>query len=208
MNNMTNDIIKMSSAIVETGYDILEGLKRSDISLLEKAIEQLAVVDINANKIDNKIISSMPLLCKNESSARELVSYFRIVSEFVQTARVLRYFCRYVLTYTNGHPFMTMKEYILNIFQLSIDAFMISAQLVEKRAYIDDIFRQVKTKQAAGRELFAKLEKNIMEFDIKYTLNCTRVLNAAEKLDEVFKAAVSVVKVILLIQDCGKLRIC
>ncbi|MDR2081451.1 MAG: hypothetical protein LBP54_06140 [Campylobacteraceae bacterium] len=208
MNSITNDIIKMSSAIVETSYDILEGLKKSDVVLLEKAIEQLANIDINANKIDNKIISSIQLLCKCENSTRELVSYFRIVSEFVQAARILRSFCRYILTYINEHSFMAAKEYILKIFQLSIDAFIMSIELIKKRDYLDNTFRQIRVKQAEGHELLAKLEKNITEFDTKYTLKCAGVLNTAEKLDEVFKTAIAIAKIILLIHDNGKIRIC
>jgi hypothetical protein len=207
MNNITSDITKMALAIIEASYNIIEGLQKDNIVLLEKTIEQLADIDINTNKIDNKIISSIPLLCKDENSTRELVSYFRIVGELVQTTRILRYFCKYIMMYINGRPFMTMKGCILQIFQLSIDAFMIAAGLIEKRMHMENIFRQIKTKQATGHELFVKLEKNIMEFDIKYTLNCTRVLNAVEKLDEIFKASAAVAKIILLIHDNGKLKI-
>ncbi|MDR2100474.1 MAG: hypothetical protein LBP40_06600, partial [Campylobacteraceae bacterium] len=188
MNNITNDITKMTLSIIQAGYDIRDGLNNGNISLLEKAIEQLAAIDININKIDNKIISLVPLFGKNENSAREIVSYFRIVGECVQAARVLRCFCKYIITYTNGRPFVITKEYVIQILQLSIETLAMSLKLVEKQGFAEDIFRQIKIKNAAGQDVFVKLEKKITEIDVKYALNCARVLNAADKLDEVFKA--------------------
>ncbi|MDR0666481.1 MAG: hypothetical protein LBF71_03625 [Campylobacteraceae bacterium] len=207
MNSIANDITKMTSAIVETGWSMFNGLKKNDIILLEEAVEQLAGIDINANKIDNKIISRMPLFCQNENNSRETISYFRIIDECVQTAHLLRYFCKHVTTYINEYPSASAKEYIRQIFQYSMDAFEMSAKLIEKRVYVEDIFRQIKTKHMAGRDLCAKLEKNI-EFDLRYAFVHTRILNAAEKLDEIFKKAVMIARIILLMQDNGKLRIC
>ncbi|MDR1614344.1 MAG: hypothetical protein LBS26_02115 [Campylobacteraceae bacterium] len=207
MNNIINNIVKMASIITETAWSILEGLKKNDIILLEKAVEHLSAIDINANKIDNEIISLIPILCKNKHAARELISYIRIINEFAQTAVTLKYFCKYMSLCMYERSFIATKEPASQLLQSSIDAFIMSAELMENRDNIEDIFRKIKIKRLTMDDLYLKIEKTIIGLDTKLTINCTKILNAVEKLDDIFKSAITVTKIILLIRDGGKLRI-
>jgi hypothetical protein len=197
----------MASMITETAWSILEGLKKNDIILLEKAVEQLVVIDISANKIDNEIVSLIPILCKNKHAARELISYIRIINEFARTTDALKCFCKYMALCVQERSFVAARETTSQLLKSSIDAFILSTELVESRDNIEDMFRKIKVKQAAMGDLYLKIEKNIAGLDTKNTLNCVKVLNAAEKIEEIFKSALAVAKIILLIQDGGKLRI-
>ncbi|MDR1976949.1 MAG: hypothetical protein LBQ18_08180 [Campylobacteraceae bacterium] len=206
-NNITDDIIKIGETITQACESVLEGLESDNAAMLERAMEQLADIDIKTNKIDNKIVASIPVVCKDERIARELLSHIRIITEFTQTAYALRYFCKNATDYADEPCFIAIKESVLQLFKSSVEAFAMSVQLVQDDSDIEDIFRKIKTERITGSDLYSAIKKDIAKVDTKSALNIIRILNIVENIENVTKSSISIAKTILLAQDGGKLRI-
>jgi hypothetical protein len=202
-NMIIKDVVRIGTMIMQTTADIAEGLKSSNYSMFTEPMEQLANIDIDTNTINNKIVSSIPVFCKDEQTAREFVSYVRIITKFAQTAHAMRYFCKNITDYINE----CLKDNVSQLFQTSMDAFDMALGLIKNNSNIKNTFRMIKTEQMKCDELLAQIERNITGFDMKLALDYIKIVNILGKIGFVSKNAVAIAKIVVLTQDGGELRI-
>ncbi|MDR0761572.1 MAG: hypothetical protein LBF13_00830 [Campylobacteraceae bacterium] len=206
-NVIANDIARMGSMIIKTAANVTEGLKSNNHYLFAESMEQLADIDISTNNINNKIVSAIPIFCKDEQTARKFTSYVKIISEFIQVTHTIRYFCKNITDCTSERCYMAIKENMLQLFQTAIEAFAMSSELVKDNGSIKDVFRAIKMEQMKCDELREQIEQSMAGFDMKFTFGCIKIVNITEQIDVISKSASAVAKIIILTQDGGKLRI-
>ncbi|MDR2635898.1 MAG: hypothetical protein LBC08_03615 [Campylobacteraceae bacterium] len=204
-NIIIRDIVRIGTMITQTAANITEGLKNGDYAIFADSMEQLAIIDIDTNNINNKIVSAMPVFCKDDQIAREFVSYVRITAELIQIVYAMRYFCKNITDCINEECYIALKENLSQLFQISVDAFAMAMGLIKNSSNIKSVFRMIKTEQTKCDELLAQIEQNIIEFE--FTANCIKIINISEKMGNISKGAASMAKIMLLTQDGGKLRI-
>jgi hypothetical protein len=206
-NIIISDISRIGAMITKTAENVTEGLKGGNHTLFTESMEQLADIDIDTNSINNKIVSAIPIFCKDEKAAREFVSYVKIMDEFAQTTYAVRYFCRNITDCINERCYTVVKDIVLQLFQASMGAFAMSLELIKNSDNIKSIFRTIKTEQIRCDELRAQIERNVAGFDVKLAFSCITIVNISEKIDVISKSAIATAKIIMLTQDGGKLRI-
>ncbi|MDR0407666.1 MAG: PhoU family transcriptional regulator [Campylobacteraceae bacterium] len=211
LDKIRKDIEKSGLIIIKAGEIIFEGLKKFDAKEFENAKNMLKNIEINANAIDNDIITSLALFGAEAKDLRSLVSYLKITNEMVRIADNMRGFAKNMTIYiTDASYFHIFKEYALQLYKSSISAVAIAIDMINSQDDGENAYMKVKVEESKSDDLYSILEKNILSVlgkELDFGASHIQILSTMRKLEKMADRCVAIAKLVLYAKSGGELRL-
>ncbi|MDR1975363.1 MAG: phosphate uptake regulator PhoU [Campylobacteraceae bacterium] len=211
LDKIRKDIDRLGVTITQASEVALECLLSDDKERFNEVRDKLKNVDADANQADNEIVTSLALFGAEAGDLRELVSYLKITNEFVRMADNLRGFAKNMAVYLDDvDRFLTLKEYILQLYKASMSAVTTAANLIKDHDNIEELYRKVQVEESKSDDLYALMEKNILDFgalSADFRANHAKILGTVRKLEKMADRAVAVAKLVLFARSGGELKL-
>ncbi len=213
VNEIQSMITSLLENIISSSQISLEAYENRNSGLFDNVKSNLKSIEVDANTIDNEIIKTFALFGPEANELRSLVSYLKMTNELVRIGEGVKKYARrmkeHCVSECNLRPLdntiIQLHKSSLNALQYILDCF----QSLDS-CDIDEIYRKVMVEESKNDDLFAILEKEILnqvmhgdELSIEYV----RVLGTLRKLERSCDRSVNIANLMLFAQKGGEIHI-
>jgi len=212
-----SDLQEMISALIKTTFHAseitLEGYQRQDDELFLRAISSLKAIQTDANAIDNEIIKTFALFGPEAHELRELVAYLKMTNEIVRIAEGIKKYARRMKEHCKGECDLSpVNRTIIQLHNSTLTALQLISECFSslENCEIEDFYRKVMVEESKNDDLFAILEKEILDQVIKETelaSEYVRILGTLRKLERSCDRSVNIANLMLYAKQGGQMRV-
>jgi phosphate transport system protein len=211
------DLQLMISTLLNTTYHAneiaLEAYQRQDDNLFLKAVSSLKTVQVDANAIDNEIIKTFALFGPEAHELRELVAYLKMTNEIVQIAEGIKKYARRMKEHCNSECDLTpVNNTIIQLHKSTLTALQLINDCYSNldKCDIENFYRKVMVEESKNDDLFAILEKEILDQVINETelaSEYVRILATLRRLERSCDRSVNIANLMLYAKQGGQMHI-
>ncbi len=213
VNEIQGMITSLLENIISSSQISLEAYENRTSELFDNVKSNLKSIEVDANTIDNEIIKTFALFGPEANELRSLVSYLKMTNELVRIGEGVKKYARRMKEHCESecnlrpldNTIIQLHKSSLNALQYILDCF----QSLDS-CDIDEIYRKVMVEESKNDDLFAILEKEILnqvmhgdELSIEYV----RVLGTLRKLERSCDRSVNIANLMLFAQKGGEIHI-
>lgn len=191
----------------------LEAYQRQDDELFLKAVSSLKTIQSDANSIDNEIIKTFALFDPEAHELRELVTYLKMTNEIVRIADGIKKYARRMKEHCNGECDLTpVNRTIIQLHNSTLTALQLITECFSnlEGCEIEEFYRKVMVEESKNDDLFAILEKDILEQIINETelaSEYVRILSTLRKLERICDRSVNIANLMLYAKQGGQMHV-
>lgn len=191
----------------------LEAFKTSDSQKFREVEAMLDAIGMQGDDIDNEIIKTFALFGPEAKELRSLVAYLKMTNEIVRIGEgVKKYAKRMNEHIKSGCNLESFKPSILLLHKSSINALSYILDCFEKQneCNYEDVYRKVLVEESMNDDLFAVLEKEILNkiIDEKDLLiDHIKILGTLRKLERSCDRSVNIANIMMYAEQGGDIKL-
>ncbi len=174
---------------------------------------QLKTIQSDANAIDNEIIKTFALFGPEANELRMLVSYLKMTNEIVRIGDGVKKYARRMKEHCESECHLTpLNNTIVQLHKSTINALQYLLQCFKEftTCNIDEYYRKVMVEESKNDDLFAILEKEIMNLIIgekELSIEYVKVLGTLRKLERSCDRSVNIANLMLYAKEGGSINV-
>jgi len=174
---------------------------------------QLKTIQSDANAIDNEIIKTFALFGPEANELRMLVSYLKMTNEIVRIGDGVKKYARRMKEHCESECHLTpLNNTIVQLHKSTINALQYLLQCFKEFTIcnIDEYYRKVMVEESKNDDLFAILEKEIMNLIIgekELSIEYVKVLGTLRKLERSCDRSVNIANLMLYAKEGGSINV-
>ena len=206
-------ITSLLENIVTSSQKSLEAYGNHNSEAFDDVKSNLKSIETDANTIDNEIIKTFALFGPEANELRSLVAYLKMTNELVRIGEGVKKYARRMKEHCESEcNLRPLDNTIIQLHKSSLNAlqYILDCFLMPESCDIDEIYRKVMVEESKNDDLFAILEKEILnqvmhgdELSIEYV----RVLGTLRKLERSCDRSVNIARLMIFAQKGGEIHI-
>ncbi len=174
---------------------------------------QLKTIQSDANAIDNEIVKTFALFGPEANELRMLVSYLKMTNEIVRIGDGVKKYARRMKEHCESECHLTpLNNTIVQLHKSTINALQYLLQCFKEftTCNIDEYYRKVMVEESKNDDLFAILEKEIMNLIIgekELSIEYVKVLGTLRKLERSCDRSVNIANLMLYAKEGGSINV-
>ncbi len=174
---------------------------------------QLKTIQSDANAIDNEIIKTFALFGPEANELRMLVSYLKMTNEIVRIGDGVKKYARRMKEHCESECHLApLNNTIVQLHKSTINALQYLLQCFKDftTCNIDEYYRKVMVEESKNDDLFAILEKEIMNLIIgekELSIEYVKVLGTLRKLERSCDRSVNIANLMLYAKEGGSIKV-
>ncbi len=174
---------------------------------------QLKTIQSDANAIDNEIVKTFALFGPEANELRMLVSYLKMTNEIVRIGDGVKKYARRMKEHCDSECHLTpLNNTIVQLHKSTINALQYLLQCFKEftTCNIDEYYRKVMVEESKNDDLFAILEKEIMNLIIgekELSIEYVKVLGTLRKLERSCDRSVNIANLMLYAKEGGSINV-
>ena len=213
LNELRSMILAILNQACTASEKTLEAFETSNKALYEEAVEILKNVQNDANRIDNELITTFALFGPEAKELRQLVSFLKMTNEIVRIAEGIKKYARRIKEHCESECDLNpIANTIIQLHKSSIAALRLIRDCFEQldNCDVEAFYRKVMVEESKNDDLFAILEKEILDQVISETELATeyvRVLGTLRKLERSCDRSVNIANLMLYAKQGGEMHV-
>lgn len=213
INTIREKISQLLSDITSADELSLEAFKLSDTAKFKEVEKKLDKIGLKGDDIDNEIIKTFALYGPEAKELRFLVAYLKMTNEIVRIGEGVKKYARRMSEHTssdcNIEPF---KPSILLLHKSSVNALKYILECFDKKeeCNYEDSYRKVLVEESMNDDLFAVLEKEILNKIIdekELSIDYVRILGSLRKLERSCDRSVNIANLMMYAEQGGDIKL-
>ncbi|MDD3854770.1 MAG: PhoU family transcriptional regulator [Sulfurimonas sp. RIFOXYB2_FULL_37_5] len=191
----------------------LEAFKSSDAAKFKEVEIKLDKIGLKGDDIDNEIIKTFALFGPEAKELRFLVSYLKMTNEIVRIGEGVKKYARRMSEHTSsGCNLESFKPSILLLHKSSVNALKYILECFSKQdeCNYEDIYRKVLVEESMNDDLFAVLEKEILNKIIdekELSIDYVKILGSLRKLERSCDRSVNIANLMMYAEQGGEIKL-
>lgn len=190
----------------------LEAFTQKNLDAFEAAGAHLKTVENEGNAVDNEIVKTFALFGPEAQELRALIAYLKMTNELVRIADGSKKYARRIREHMQGEcDLAPFENVIVQLHKSVVNALACihNCVLDIQGCDVEATYRKVMVEESKNDDLFAILEKDIMNQIItekELASEYVQVLGTMRKLERVCDRAVNVANLLMFEQKGGELK--
>jgi len=207
-----SEITTLGKKVITANEMSLKAITQKEIKLFPKAKSELNNVQHCSDKIDNMILKALALYQPEAKDLRAMVSYLKITNEIVRAGSNTKNFIKNFSKALHYEvDFEHILEYSIPLQKASIEAITIAIDIVQmdETALIEKSFQKVLVEESKTDDLYAMIEKNLLEQlsnKIELSKEYLDILSSLRRLEKVADRAASIANLLVFAALGGELH--
>jgi phosphate transport system protein len=212
LRDIQNRIAEIIQKEVTANRVALEAFTNKNLEELEAVGVQLKTIESEGNAVDNEIVKTFALFGPEAQELRTLIAYLKMTNELVRIADGSKKYARRIREHMQSECTLTSFENIITQLHKSVVnamAYIYECVSNIEKCDVEETYRKVMVEESKNDDLFAILEKDIMNQIIsenELASEYVQVLGTMRKLERVCDRAVNVANLLLFEQKGGELQ--
>ncbi|QFR43986.1 PhoU family transcriptional regulator [Sulfurimonas sp. CVO] len=191
----------------------LEAFKQSDATKFKEVETKLEKIALQGDAIDNEIIKTFALFGPEAKELRFLVAYLKMTNEIVRTGEGVKKYARRMNEHTsNGCNIEQFKPSILLLHKSSVNAlkYILECFNQYENCNYEDTYRKVLVEESMNDDLFAVLEKEILNKIIdekELSIDYVKILGSLRKLERSCDRSVNIANLMMYAEQGGEIKL-
>lgn len=191
----------------------LEAFKESDATKFKEVETKLEKIALQGDAIDNEIIKTFALFGPEAKELRFLVAYLKMTNEIVRTGEGVKKYARRMNEHTsNGCNIEQFKPSILLLHKSSVNAlkYILECFNQYENCNYEDTYRKVLVEESMNDDLFAVLEKEILNKIIdekELSIDYVKILGSLRKLERSCDRSVNIANLMMYAEQGGEIKL-
>jgi phosphate transport system protein len=215
--NKVNEIQGMLSSLLEkiiiANQLTLDAYIQHQGEKFDLIASQLKTIESDANMIDNEIIKTFALFGPEANELRTLISYLKMTNELVRIGEGVKKYARRMKEHCESEcNLKPLDNVILQLHKSTINAlqYLLDCFTHFNTCNIEDYYRKVMVEESKNDDLFAILEKEIMNLIIgeaELSIEYVKVLGTLRKLERSCDRSVNIANLMLYAKQGGTIQV-
>ena len=213
ISNIKEKISTLLKNIATADEIALEAFKLSDEIKFKEVEHMLDKIGINGDDIDNEIIKTFALFGPEAKELRLLVAYLKMTNEIVRIGEGVKKYARRMREHVNDDcNIESLKPSILLLHKSSVNAlnYILECFKKDRNCNYEDIYRKILVEESMNDDLFAVLEKEILNKIIdekELSINYVKILGSLRKLERSCDRSVNIANLMMYAEVGGEIRL-
>jgi len=209
IQNMVAEIIQKE---VTANKMALEAFTQKNLEEFEAASAHLKTIESEGNAVDNEIVKTFALFGPEAQELRALIAYLKMTNELVRIADGSKKYARRIREHMQSAcDLASFENVIVQLHKSVVSALGYIYDCVAniQTCDVEETYRKVMVEESKNDDLFAILEKDIMNQIIsenELASDYVQVLGTMRKLERVCDRAVNVANLLMFEQKGGQLK--
>ncbi|MBE0514495.1 PhoU domain-containing protein [Sulfurimonas sp.] len=213
INTIREKISQLLGDITSADELSLEAFKLSDTAKFKEVEKNLGKIGLKGDDIDNEIIKTFALYGPEAKELRFLVAYLKMTNEIIRIGEGVKKYARRMSEHTNCEcdiePF---KPSILLLHKSSVNALKYILECFDKKedCNYEDNYRKVLVEESMNDDLFAVLEKEILNKIIdekELSIDYVKILGSLRKLERSCDRSVNIANLMMYAHQGGEIKL-
>lgn len=213
INNIREKISNLLEDITVADELSLEAFKLSDAAKFKEVEAKLKKIGLMGDDIDNEIIKTFALFGPEAKELRFLVAYLKMTNEIIRIGEGVKKYAHRMSEYiSSGCDFNPLKPAILLLHKSSVNALRYILECFNKyeNCNYKDTYRKVLVEESMNDDLFAVLEKEILNKIIdekELSIDYVKILGSLRKLERSCDRSVNIANLMVYAQQGGEIKL-
>jgi len=212
LTEIKDEISILGKKVIKANELSLKAITQKDIKLFPKAKSELNNVQHSSDKIDNMILKALALHQPEAKDLRCMVSYLKMTNEIVRAGSNTKNFIKNFSKALHYEvDFENILEYSIPLQKASIEAITVAIDIVkmDETVLIEKSFQKVLVAESKTDDLYAMIEKNLLEElsnKIELSKEYLDILSSLRRLEKIADRAASIANLLLFAAVGGELH--
>ncbi|MDT8337742.1 MAG: PhoU domain-containing protein [Sulfurimonas sp.] len=213
INTIREKISQLLGDITSADELSLEAFKLSDTAKFKEVEKNLGKIGLKGDDIDNEIIKTFALYGPEAKELRFLVAYLKMTNELVRIGEGVKKYAKRMSEHTSsGCNIEPFKPSILLLHKSSVNALKYILECFNKKeeCNYEDNYRKVLVEESMNDDLFAVLEKEILNKIIdekELSIDYVNILGSLRKLERSCDRSVNIANLMMYAQQGGEIKL-
>ncbi len=213
INNIREKISQLLSDIASADELSLEAFKLSDAAKFKEVETKLDKIGLKGDDIDNEIIKTFALYGPEAKELRFLVAYLKMTNEIIRIGEGVKKYARRMSEHTNcGCDIEPLKPSIILLHKSSVNALKYILECFDKKedCNYEDTYRKILVEESMNDDLFAVLEKEILNKIIdekELSIDYVKILGSLRKLERSCDRSVNIANLMMYAGQGGEIKL-
>ncbi len=213
ISNIREKISALLREITAADELALEAFKLSDAQKFKEVQNNLDKIGLKGDEIDNEIIKTFALFGPEAKELRFLVAYLKMTNEIVRTGEGVKKYARRMSEHTtNECNIEAFKPSIILLHKSSVNALKYILECFDRKeeCNYEDNYRKVLVEESMNDDLFAVLEKEILNKIIdekELSIDYVKILGSLRKLERSCDRSVNIANLMMYAEQGGEIKL-
>lgn len=213
IGNIREKISTLLREITAADELALEAFKLSDAQKFKEVQKSLEKIGFKGDEIDNEIIKTFALFGPEAKELRFLVAYLKMTNEIVRTGEGVKKYARRMSEHaTNECNIEPFKPSIILLHKSSVNALKYILECFDRKeeCNYEDNYRKVLVEESMNDDLFAVLEKEILNKIIdekELSIDYVKILGSLRKLERSCDRSVNIANLMMYAEQGGEIKL-
>ena len=206
-------ISNLLEVIIDASQVALEAYEVNDNEKFLQVQKNLGNIASKGDVIDNEIIKTFALYGPEANELRTLIAYLKMTNEIMSIGSGVKKYARRMKEHLNSDcNLITLSPTIIQLHKSTITALRYILECFKNlpQCDIDKYFRKIMVEESKNDDLFALLEKDIMNTIIdekELTIEYVRVLGTLRKLERSCDRSVNIANLMMYAKKGGNINL-
>lgn len=213
INNIRGKISLLLENITTADELSLEAFRSSHTEKFKEVENMLNKIGLKGDEIDNEIIKTFALFGPEAKELRSLVAYLKMTNEIIRIGEGVKKYAQRMSEHTlSRFDLESLKPTILLLHKSSVNALKYILECFNRHneCNYEDIYRKVLVEESMNDDLFALLEKEILNKIIdekELSIDYVKILGSLRKLERSCDRSVNIANLMMYAEQGGEIRL-